>query len=59
MYREERWKNGAGELQDWLNALNTRNSSLLSLLKNKYDLISRENAIYRALGGRLTERPAP
>ncbi len=59
VYREERWKNGAGELQDWLNALNTRNSSLLSLLKNKYDLISRENAIYRALGGRLTERPAP
>ena len=58
VYREERWNSGAGELEDWLNALNTRNSSLLSLLKNKYDLISRENAIYRALGGRLTERPA-
>ena len=57
-YREERWRSGAGELEDWLSALNTRNSTLLSLLQGKYDLISRENAIYRAMGGRLTERPA-
>ena len=56
-YHESRWKSGAGELEDWLSALNTCYSSRISLIKGKYDLISRENAIYRAMGGRLTEHP--
>ena len=51
-YYEDRYRLGATELSDWLEALNTADESLLSALSAKYQLISWENQIYKAMGGR-------
>ena len=49
-----RYEAGADELKDWLDAKCTENESLLSLLEAKYNTINYENAIYKALGAKLT-----
>lgn len=53
-YRETRYNVGADELRDWLQARNTENDSMLSVLQAKQNVIGYENAIYQAMGGRLS-----
>lgn len=53
-YNRMRYEAGADELKDWLDAKCTENESLLSLLEAKYNTINYENAIYKALGAKLT-----
>lgn len=51
-YYRERYEHGAAEFKDYLDALNTADSSALSALSSKYMLLSRESGIYMAVGGR-------
>lgn len=51
-YYRERYEHGATEFKDYLDALNTADSSALSALSSKYTLLSRESGIYMAVGGR-------
>lgn len=51
-YYQIRYENGASELSDWLNALNTVTSSRLSTLDYRLRLIQLENMIYKAMAGR-------
>lgn len=58
VYRETRYNLGADELKDWVQALNTANDSMLSVLKGKYTVIEYVNAVFQAMGGRLVPRPS-
>lgn len=51
-YYDDRYQQGAGEISDWLNALNTETNSKISLINNRYKLIQYENMIYKAMAGR-------
>lgn len=51
-YYRERYEAGATELSDWLGAVNSANSSNLSVLSGTYQLLMAENEIYKALAGR-------
>lgn len=51
-YYNIRYEQGAGELKDWLDALNTETSSRISLLSSRHQLIQYENLIYKAIAGR-------
>lgn len=53
-YRKARYDQGADELKDWLEALKACNDSRLSLLERKYEIISSSNAVWQALGGRIS-----
>ncbi len=55
-YYRNRYELGAGELKDLLEALNTEDASRLAALEAKYSLISAENAVYKAMGGRYERR---
>lgn len=55
-YREQRYQSGADELKNWLEARRTQNDSMISALKAKYDAIRYENAVFKALGGRLLKK---
>ena len=59
VYNQLRYEAGSYELKDWLDAKCTENTSRLNLLEAKYNAISYENAIYKALGARLTGNPQP
>lgn len=56
IYRETRYTLGADELKDWVQARNTANDSMLSVLKGKYNVIEYVNAVFQAMGGRLIPR---
>lgn len=58
-YYQARYDLGAAELKDYLDALNTADSSALSLLETRYQWLSLENGIYKAMGGRYTTRNQP
>jgi len=58
-YYRDRYELGAGELKDWLEALNTEDASRLAALEAKYSLIGAENAVYKAMGGRYERRVQP
>lgn len=55
-YRKARYEQGADELKDWLEALKACNDSRLSVLERKYGIISASNAIWQAMGGRISAR---
>ena len=55
-YRKARYELGADELKDWLDALRSLNSSRLAVLEAKYSVISASNAVFQALGGRISAR---
>lgn len=55
-YRKSRYELGADEMKDWLDALRALNSARLSVLESRYGVISATNAVYQALGARLTAR---
>ena len=58
-YYQARYDLGAAELKDYLDALNTADNSALSLLETRYQWLSLENAIYKAMGGRYTAKTSP
>lgn len=49
-YYATRYELGAAELKDYLDALNTADSSMLSALESKYQSIRFENQVYKAMG---------
>ncbi len=51
-YYRDQYETGAGELSDWLGAMNTANSSRLSMFESRYQAINNGNMIYKALAGR-------
>lgn len=53
-YYKSRYDLGAGELSDWLSALNTAVESQLVLLQSRYQVLRYENTIYKAMAGRYT-----
>ena len=55
-YRKARYELGADELKDWLDALRSLNSSQLAVLDARFSVISSTNAVYQALGGRISAR---
>ena len=57
-YYRTRYDLGAAELKDYLEALNTADTSMLSALESKYLTIRYENQIYKAMAGRY-ERNLP
>ncbi|NLZ17103.1 MAG: TolC family protein [Desulfobulbaceae bacterium] len=52
-YYKARYELGAGELKDYLEALNREDDTLLSALQGKYVLLRDESTVYRAMGGRF------
>ncbi len=58
-YYQARYDLGAAELKDYLDALNTADTSALSLLETRYQWLSLENSIYKAMGGRYTAKISP
>ena len=55
-YRKARYELGADELKDWLDALRSLNSSQLAVLDARFSVISAANAVYQAMGGRISAR---
>ncbi|MBQ4616331.1 MAG: TolC family protein [Mailhella sp.] len=55
-YRKARYELGADELKDWLDALRSLNSTRLSVVEAQYRVISASNAVFQAMGGRITIR---
>lgn len=51
-----RYENGASELSDWLNALNTESSSRLNLLNSRYQVIKLANMVYKSMAGRYSQK---
>ncbi|MBS9783111.1 MAG: TolC family protein [Pasteurella sp.] len=49
---KNRYHQGIAELRDWLNAINTMNSSKLAMIKAKYDTLNYENLVYQAMAGK-------
>ena len=50
---EARYTLGAGELKDYLEALNTEDATRQSVVQAKYALLRDESTVYRAMGGRF------
>jgi len=55
-YRKARYELGADEIKDWLDALRSLNSTRLAVLEAKFGVISASNAVYQAMGGRISAR---
>ena len=55
-YRKARYELGADELKDWLDALRSLNSAQLAVLDARFSVISAANAVYQAMGGRISAR---
>lgn len=53
--RQTRYQVGADDLKYLLDAKKSENDARLNLLKAKYTIIKYENAIYKAMGGKLQE----
>ena len=55
-YYESRYNNGKTEFRDFLEAINTENTTKKDMLQQKYQIIKYENYIYKAMAGRYTLR---
>ena len=55
-YRKARYEQGADELKEYLEAMKARNDSRLSVLEKAYGVISASNAVWQAMGGRISSR---
>ena len=55
-YYRDRYELGSAELKDYLDAVNTEDSSLLEVLQAKYSLLASENQVYQAMGGRYSKK---
>ena len=56
---EARYTLGAGELKDYLEALNTEDATRQSVVQAKYALLRDESTVYRAMGGRFLVKKRP
>ncbi|MDD6088919.1 MAG: TolC family protein [Desulfovibrionaceae bacterium] len=57
-YYGVRYREGASELKDWLEALNTEDETRLSSLEAAYNVITSVNAVFRSMGGRYEPKSA-
>ncbi len=55
-YYEARYAQGASELKDLISAKRSAVQTRLALLKNRYNALKYENAVFEAMGGRLNAR---
>lgn len=51
-YYKIRYDQGASQMLDWLNAIQTTNNSKQSIVEAKYKLLSGENNVYKAMAGK-------
>ncbi len=51
-YYRDRYNSGKIEFKDYLEALNTENTSKIDLIKNKYQYIKYESMVYKVIAGR-------
>lgn len=49
---ESQYQNGKAEFKDLLDSINTANSSRISVLNDKYQVVKNENMIYKAMSGK-------
>lgn len=55
-FREQRYHLGADELRIWIQALNTANDSMRSVIRGAYTVIEQVNAVFQAMGGSFAPR---
>lgn len=55
-YYRVRYEHGRNELADWLEALNSENTSQQNVLNQRYEVLRYESMIYKAMGGRYTPK---
>jgi NodT family efflux transporter outer membrane factor (OMF) lipoprotein len=53
-YYQDRYENGAGELSDWLEAMNTEYSTEQDVVNDRYEVLKEENLVYKAMAGKYT-----
>ncbi len=58
-YYRVRYQHGRNELKDWLSALNTEYGSAQSLLETRYQTLSYEAMVYKAMAGRYRRSGTP
>ncbi|WGE71084.1 TolC family protein [Actinobacillus equuli subsp. haemolyticus] len=51
-YYKNRYEQGASEFREWIGAMNTELSSQLSILNQKYTILSGENTVYQSMAGK-------
>lgn len=51
-YYKERYNQGVSEFREWVSAMNTELSSQLSILNQKYTILTNENLVYQAMAGK-------
>ncbi|AFU18407.1 toxin/drug exporter TdeA [Actinobacillus suis] len=51
-YYKNRYEQGASEFREWIAAMNTELSSQLSILNQKYTILSGENTVYQSMAGK-------
>ena len=52
-YYQNRYNQGVAEFRDWISAMNTELSSQISLLNQKYTILTNENLVYQAMAGKF------
>ena len=53
-YYQNRYNQGVAEFRDWISAMNTELSSQISLLNQKYTILTNENLVYQAMAGKYS-----
>lgn len=51
-YYKNRYEQGASEFREWIAAMNTELGSQLSILNQKYMILSSENTVYQSMAGK-------
>ncbi|WGE74689.1 toxin/drug exporter TdeA [Actinobacillus equuli] len=51
-YYKNRYEQGASEFREWIGAMNTELGSQLSILNQKYTILSGENTVYQSMAGK-------
>ena len=53
-YYQNRYNQGVAEFRDWISAMNTELSSQISVLNQKYTILTNENLVYQAMAGKYS-----
>nr|WP_314741442.1 TolC family protein [uncultured Haemophilus sp.] len=51
-YYQNRYNQGVSEFRDWISAMNTELSSQISVLNQKYAILTNENLVYQSMAGK-------
>ncbi len=51
-YYKNRYNQGVSEFREWISAMNTELNSQLSILNQKYTILTNENLVYQAMAGK-------